>query len=382
MRHALLGLLFITMICGSKAEASYVCLEDNPDLQPCNFERIERTPSKGDLEKKTRISNGAVMESLYQAPDGTVVIYKLEGCIPRRLPFTLPICKTGDTVGHVVEVRRLFPFVISGDPPTAPLIFPEVEAAQLYKSTGVLQEKMYNPVISRQDLNLEKETATKVSRRKKKLNLENLKKIRKHEKALGGEMMENRDISSVLPAVFKSKHYRRRNDIDTTEGFKKSARTGRQFFDSSVPEYEFPYDRAVPHDLVHVRRFLHLPKDSLGSDEYTRHGGEFPYSQSIPFDPEKHKNLLHVSEEKRHRPEEEPKYFPYDEALPYEPLKLEQLLMWVKNRNELTESKLWKREVINEGDEFPYNKAIPYNHWKVSEFRRRLEARSPGHVKE
>ncbi|XP_015127255.1 uncharacterized protein LOC107048551 [Diachasma alloeum] len=382
MRHTLLGFLLIAMICGSKAEASYVCLEDNPDLQPCNFERMQRAPVRGDLEKKTRISNGAVMESLYQAPDGTVVIYKLEGCVPRRLPFTLPICKTEDTVGRVVEVRRLFPFVISGDPPTAPLIFPEVEAAQLYKSTGVLQEKMYNPVISRQDLNLDKETSTKVSRRKKKLNLENLKKNRKHEKTMDAEMMETMGVSSILPSLFKSKHYRRRNDIDSSEGLKKSTRSGRQFFEASLPEYEFPYARAIPYDLVQIRRLLHLPKDSLGTDEYTRHGGEFPYSQAIPFDPEKHKNLLHESEERRHHPVEVPKYFPYDEAIPYDPLKLEQLLMWVKNREDLPESKMWKREVINEGDEFPYNKAIPYNHWKVSEFRRRLEARSPGHVKE
>lgn len=194
--------------------------------------------------------------------------------------------------------------------------------------------------------------------------------------------METSEMPSILPSLFKSKHYRRRNDVDDTEGLKKYTRTGRQFSEASLPEYEFPYARAIPYDLEQIRRLLHLPKDSLGAEKYTRHGSEFPYSRAIPFDPEKHKNLLHESEERRHHSFEVPKYFPYDKAIPYNPLKLEHLLMWVKSRSDLPESKMWKREVINEGTEFPYNKALPYNHWKVSEFRRRLEARSPGHVKE
>ncbi|XP_011315065.1 uncharacterized protein [Fopius arisanus] len=377
MRHTLIGFLLIAMVCGSKAEATYVCLEDNPDLAPCNFERMQRASVEGNFEEKTKISNGAVMESLYQAPDGTVVVYKLEGCLPGRLPFTLPICKTEDTVGRVVEVRRLFPFVISGDPPTAPLIFPEVEAAQLYKSTGDLQ-KTYDPVISRQDL----KSPMRLSQRKKKLNFENSKKNRKHEKTLNAEMMENIRFSSILPSLFKSKHYRRRNDIDTIEGLQKSERMGRQYLEASLPEYEPPYARATPYTLQKVERLLHLPKDSLRTEEYPRQSSEIPFSREISFESEKHKNHLHDPNSRRFHSLQVPKYFPYDRSIPYNPLQVEQLLMWVKNRDELPESKVWKREVINEGDEFPYNKAIPYNHWKVSEFRRRLESRSAGRVKE
>lgn len=50
-----------------------------------------------------------------------------------RLPFDLPICKEEDSVGRIVEVRRLFPFNVmglSGYNSGTTLVFPEVDFDQ------------------------------------------------------------------------------------------------------------------------------------------------------------------------------------------------------------------------------------------------------------
>lgn len=79
-------------------------------------------------------------------PEKTAIVYKLEGCLPSRLPFELPFCKDEDSLGKTVEIHRLFPFTVpsistSKSASEDTLVFPEIDFARWLRLMSRLRDR-------------------------------------------------------------------------------------------------------------------------------------------------------------------------------------------------------------------------------------------------
>ncbi|XP_066592366.1 uncharacterized protein [Prorops nasuta] len=122
---------FLSAYVGSlTSTATYVCIYISQDLPKCGFQ------SNNDEEKSDTVPNISRSSTGHEeAPSRTkyaegisqnnhVTIYSIEGCKPSRLPFNIPSCKKEDFPDKTVQIRKLYPFRISGLT-EATVIFPE-----------------------------------------------------------------------------------------------------------------------------------------------------------------------------------------------------------------------------------------------------------------
>ncbi|RLU15588.1 hypothetical protein DMN91_012582 [Ooceraea biroi] len=112
---------------------SHTCVYVPPDLDLCNFINypkssenlweVERKLSGKRVRKLLKSNKMYLPHSsmnvpgtekfLKQKPEKTI-IYKIQRCMPPRLPFVLPWCTDEDLSDKQNEIRRLYPFVING----------------------------------------------------------------------------------------------------------------------------------------------------------------------------------------------------------------------------------------------------------------------------
>ncbi|XP_012287344.1 uncharacterized protein LOC105703496 [Orussus abietinus] len=126
----------------SSPTGTYICIDISDKLPTCEFmtfekcrrssiedsEESQRSASDLKLKLKTR-SNGIDEErNVLDDFELSTIVYKLEGCLPPRLPFDLPMCTSKDTSGKGVITHRIYPFMVTGAGSSEPaLIFPKFE---------------------------------------------------------------------------------------------------------------------------------------------------------------------------------------------------------------------------------------------------------------
>ncbi|CAK9829008.1 hypothetical protein ANTRET_LOCUS6424 [Anthophora retusa] len=108
----------------STSPTIHKCLFIDPDLPNCDEKWMlsseedttsnEKLPSKDVAHRSRRNVDVSTMD---------VIVYTIEGCLPLRLPFSMPSCN-GISLDRIVDVEKFRPFMVKGVT-KPPFVFPE-----------------------------------------------------------------------------------------------------------------------------------------------------------------------------------------------------------------------------------------------------------------
>ncbi|XP_043463366.1 uncharacterized protein LOC122499231 [Leptopilina heterotoma] len=240
----------------------YICIEVSPNLPPCNFNKFVN--SMGEEESLTQIH--AKRKREVDIPK-SLIVYKIEGCIPSRLPFRLPFCKPEESRSPLAKIQNLRPFKTKEIFKTAPEVFPKVNHTHWLEQMKHIQleHQIKSQLEVKHNLShpLENAGENRIKQRQisNKILLEkNWFKTKDEE-----SYKEKKRIFNMKKTIHKTQK-RIEQDIQEARGLD-------QELDKLVAKLEFPYSRAIPFDPEKL--------------QVARIGSEFPYSKAIPFDAEK-----------------------------------------------------------------------------------------------
>ncbi|XP_026669500.1 uncharacterized protein LOC113464374 isoform X2 [Ceratina calcarata] len=117
----------------STSTSNYECLYVDPSLPSCDYKLMlnsEETTSNTNLFKRN------VNRSI-DVGNVDVIVYTIEGCLPSRLPFTMPSCD-GISLDRIVDVRRLRSFSVKGVT-KPPFVFPKFNYSRWLRMVKQLQ---------------------------------------------------------------------------------------------------------------------------------------------------------------------------------------------------------------------------------------------------
>nr|XP_033183493.1 uncharacterized protein LOC117153495 [Bombus vancouverensis nearcticus]XP_033183494.1 uncharacterized protein LOC117153495 [Bombus vancouverensis nearcticus] len=122
-RNSLPGAL--TLEQRSTSSTIYECLFVDPDLPACDVKWMlnsteDPTSSRNSFNKDTtqRSRRNVDIPSTMD-----VVVYTIEGCLPPRIPFSMPSCE-GISLDRIVDVQKFRPFTVKGVT-KPPFVFPK-----------------------------------------------------------------------------------------------------------------------------------------------------------------------------------------------------------------------------------------------------------------
>ncbi|XP_033223911.1 uncharacterized protein LOC117177375 [Belonocnema kinseyi] len=348
-----------------EASTAYVCLEISASLPSCNFDKVDYSLNDEDiaglsLSKSTINKREAKPHRTRE--DSFVIIYKLEGCLPSRLPFRLPLCKPSETFSRTAEVRRLYPFRTQSAPETAPYIFPEIDHNQWLRLMKNMGHHPESSTGEKRNLGFEAEDA-KEERARPNRESESVNPIKRKSKTLK-KYLTNKIHRQDIWSQFQDKephqnmeffefHPVMREDVQNTlfnaekkiEEDAEQIRDLSQELDQLVSEVEFPYSRAIPYDPAKL--------------QVAREGSEFPYSKAIPFDARK----LEVARERSGLPfmpfRPNPNELSFEDNFPYQRRShhSRRLQSLGKDQEIFFDSSMLK--AAKQGSIFPYSKEVP-----------------------
>lgn len=115
----------LTLEPRSTSSTIYECLFVDPDLPACDVKWMlnsteDPTSSRNSFNKDTtqRSRRNADIPSTMD-----VVVYTIEGCLPPRIPFSMPSCE-GISLDRIVDVQKFRPFTVKGVT-KPPFVFPK-----------------------------------------------------------------------------------------------------------------------------------------------------------------------------------------------------------------------------------------------------------------
>lgn len=243
-----------------KTTSEYICIEVSPNLPPCNFNKFVN--SMGEEESLTQIH--AKRKREVDIPK-SLIVYKIEGCIPSRLPFRLPFCKPEESRSPLAKIQNLRPFKTKEIYKTAPDVFPKVNHTHWLEQMKHIQleHQIKSQLEVKHNLShpLENAGENRIKHSSNKILLDKNWFKPKDEESY----KEKKRIFNMKKTIHKTQK-RIEQDIQEARGLD-------QELDKLVAKLEFPYSRAIPFDPEKL--------------QVARIGSEFPYSKAIPFDAEK-----------------------------------------------------------------------------------------------
>lgn len=243
---------------------AYMCLEVSPNLPTCDFDKVEYPMEEDDSPSNNNERKKREVES-----QNSIIIYKIEGCLPSRLPFKLPMCEP-DESSSSSEVRILRPFKASSDEETVPSIFPEYSHSKWLR---MMKNMGYHPETPTIDYKSEDVKEERVRANQESESIMSVKRKSKTPKKYSSKFFRGNDWSQdenqekdQLSKSLQKAQKRIEEDV-------KEARDLGQKLDQLVAKMEFPYSVAIPYDPEKLK--------------VARRGSEFPYSKAISFDARK-----------------------------------------------------------------------------------------------
>ncbi|KOX69393.1 hypothetical protein WN51_05556 [Melipona quadrifasciata] len=105
----------------------YECLFIDRNLPICDPKLLSDSEEES---SDKNISNETMQRSKRSTDISTkdVVVYTVEGCLPPRMPISMPTCE-GITLSRIIDVQRFRPFMIT-KMSESPLIFPTIDYSQ------------------------------------------------------------------------------------------------------------------------------------------------------------------------------------------------------------------------------------------------------------
>lgn len=122
-RNSLPGAL--TLEPRSTSSTIYECLFVDPDLPACDVKWMlnsteDLTSSRNSFNKDTMQRS---RRNVHVPSTMDVVVYTIEGCLPPRIPFSMPSCE-GISLDRIVDVQKFRPFTVKGVT-KPPFVFPK-----------------------------------------------------------------------------------------------------------------------------------------------------------------------------------------------------------------------------------------------------------------
>ncbi|XP_034185047.2 uncharacterized protein LOC117606571 isoform X1 [Osmia lignaria lignaria] len=220
----------------------YNCLFVDPDLPICDVELMlnsdekttERTNDQYfDKDLVTRSRRNADVSATAR-----VVVYAIEGCVPARLPFSLPSCN-GISLNNIVDVRRLRPFVVKGMT-QPPYVFPKFNyskwirmMARLHSRVSSKKQDIFNVSFQEEESSIPKEISAENSLEDRREELRIMPKgsapthgTRKSEvdesrESSASSSVENINNDSQITLTTKSENFSSKKNIKKIEKMNK-----------------------------------------------------------------------------------------------------------------------------------------------------------------
>ncbi|XP_043286339.1 uncharacterized protein [Venturia canescens] len=244
-------------------EAPRVCLDPPISLPRCNIAPEDQF----ELSRQTRVPGIYSASDVPRNPQelhlgenprnkytqALTIVYKIEDCIPLRLPFDIPICQSRDIDNRILEVRRLFPFQVVADSEEdtgAPFFFPEFD----YNKWRIFAKGSWIRPIENPK-NVEKSNVEVSNDMKSELNARKLGK----RKELEDPENEDEKAADPLSRSYVAKHRVRRDRSSETNTDKiktnktnSSIEAGKRSKENEEEKknekYSDRYERAISYD--------------------------------------------------------------------------------------------------------------------------------------
>ncbi|XP_051175525.1 putative uncharacterized protein DDB_G0293878 [Leptopilina boulardi] len=239
----------------------YICIEISPNLPPCNYNKVENSMVEKETLKQIHAKRKRDIPK-------SLIVYKIEGCRPSRLPFRYPYCKPEESTSPFAKIQNLRPFKPKEVYKTAPQVFPKInhtdwleQMKQLQLEHQIKTQFEDKPNASENRIK-QRQIFEKYNSNKIWNNIQDGADDEEEEEEV---YKEKKRLSNMKKTIHKTQK-RIEEDIQEARGLD-------QELDKLVAELEFPYSRAIPFDPEKL--------------QVARVGSEFPYSKAIPFDAEK-----------------------------------------------------------------------------------------------
>lgn len=109
----------------STSSPIYECLFLDPDLPICDEELMLKLAEEDSSSDQDNFGKNSGRRSTRNVHVSTtdVIVYTIEGCLPSKIPFSMPSCE-GISLDKIVDVQKFRPFVVKGVT-KPPLVFPK-----------------------------------------------------------------------------------------------------------------------------------------------------------------------------------------------------------------------------------------------------------------